>query len=141
MENNNTPPQNTSPVRQLRLVVHAEDFESALTFYRDVLRLPEEAAYEGDGDARVGILDAGRATLELANTEQVRMIDSVEAQGQPSARLRVAFEVDDAAIHTQQATAAGAQLTAEPTLTPWGSLNSRLEAPAGLQITLFQDVA
>jgi hypothetical protein len=28
---------------------------------------------------------------------------------------------------------------AEPRPTPWGSLNSRLEAPAGLQLTLFQE--
>lgn len=34
----------------------------------------------------------------------------------------------------------GAELVAPPTETPWGSLNSRLSAPAGLQITLFQEV-
>jgi catechol 2,3-dioxygenase-like lactoylglutathione lyase family enzyme len=53
-----------APVRQLRLVVEAEDYEAALVFYRDVLGLPEQEAYEGEGDARVTILDAGRATLE-----------------------------------------------------------------------------
>jgi hypothetical protein len=34
---------------------------------------------------------------------------------------------------------AGATVLAEPRPTPWGSLNSRLEAPAGLQLTLFQE--
>jgi hypothetical protein len=29
---------------------------------------------------------------------------------------------------------------APPTRTPWRSLNARLEAPAGLQITLFQEL-
>ena len=67
-----------APVRQLRVVVAAEDFEAALAFYRDALGLPQLAAFEGDGDARVAILDAGRATLELANPAQVAMIDSVE---------------------------------------------------------------
>ena len=37
----------------MRVVVEAEDFEEALAFYRDALGLPEEAAFEGDGDARV----------------------------------------------------------------------------------------
>jgi hypothetical protein len=36
--------------------------------------------------------------------------------------------------------AAGAELVAPPTETPWRSLNSRLEAPAGLQITLFEEL-
>ncbi|HUR15771.1 MAG TPA: hypothetical protein VMZ33_00670 [Candidatus Limnocylindrales bacterium] len=36
--------------------------------------------------------------------------------------------------------AAGASLIAPPLETPWRSLNSRLETPAGLQITLFQEL-
>jgi hypothetical protein len=28
---------------------------------------------------------------------------------------------------------------ADPVETPWGSRNSRLEAPAGLQLTLFEE--
>ncbi|MFF0371018.1 hypothetical protein [Micromonospora sp. NPDC005087] len=49
-------------VRQLRLVVEAADHDAAVAFFRDALGLPEEAAFSGDGDARVVILDAGRAT-------------------------------------------------------------------------------
>ncbi|MEM9566431.1 MAG: VOC family protein [Actinomycetota bacterium] len=136
-----TPPRDhQGRVRQLRLVVEAEDFERAVAFYRDVLGLPEHAAFEGDGDARVVILDAGRATLELANPAQKRMIDEVEAGGQASHRIRVAFEVDDTATVTDELTAAGADLVAEPAETPWRSLNSRLAAPAGLQITLFEEL-
>lgn len=129
-----------NPVRQLRLVVEAEDYDAALTFYRDVLGLPEQEAYQGEDDARVTILDAGRATLELSNPAQVRMIDRVEADGRPSLKLRVAFEVDDAAAATRQAVAGGAELVAEPRETPWRSLNSRLNGPAGLQLTLFQEL-
>jgi catechol 2,3-dioxygenase-like lactoylglutathione lyase family enzyme len=127
-------------VRQLRLVVTADDYDAALVFYRDVLGLPEEEAYQGEDGARVTILDAGRATLELSNPAQVRMIDAVEADGSPSARLRVAFEVDDTAAVTDELRHAGAELVAAPRETPWRSLNSRLEAPAGLQITLFQEL-
>lgn len=129
-----------APVRQLRLVVEAEDYEAALAFFRDALGLPEQASYAGDGDARVTILEAGRATLELSNPAQVKMIDRVEADGQPSAKIRIAFEVDDSAAVTMDLVEAGGTLIAEPRETPWRSVNSRLEAPAGLQVTLFQEL-
>ena len=133
----------TPPV-QLRLVVETEDFDAALAFYRDALGLPEQEAYEGDGGSRVVILGVTSATLELANPAQVRLIDEVEV-GRPVAHpypltIRVAFEVADAAATTTALEAGGATLVAPPTLTPWNSLNSRLEAPGGLQITAFQEL-
>lgn len=127
-------------VRQLRLVVEAADYEAAVAFYRDALGLPEEAAFSGDGDAEVMILDAGRATLEIANPAQKRMIDEVEVGRQVAPRIRVAFEVDDAEATTARLVAAGASEIAPPTRTPWQSLNSRLDAPADLQITVFEEL-
>ncbi len=53
--------------------------------------------------------------------------------------MRVAFEVDDVDSVTRRLDAAGATVLAEPVETPWGSRNARLEAPAGLQLTLFQE--
>ena len=128
------------PVLQLRVVVEAEDFDRALAFYRDVLGLPEEAAFEGDGDARVVILDAGRATLELANPAQRRMIDAVEVGRDVSPPIRLAFEVTDATAATAALAAAGATVIAAPVETPWRSLNARLAGPAGLQLTLFEEL-
>lgn len=128
------------PVLQLRLVVEAEDYDEAVAFYRDVLGLPEQVAFEGEGEARVAILDAGRATLEIANPAQKRMIDDVEVGHQTSARMRVAFEVTDSQGATDRLVAAGATLVAAPTETPWRSLNARLDAPGGLHITLFQEL-
>ncbi|MEM8618082.1 MAG: VOC family protein [Actinomycetota bacterium] len=133
-------PTEPSTVAQLRLVVEATEYETAVHFYRDVLGLHEQAAFEGDGGARVAILNAGRATLEIANPEQKRMIDAVEAGGHTSERIRVAFEVADTASVTDDLRSAGAEVVAEPTETPWRSLNSRLNAPAALQITLFQEL-
>ena len=127
-------------VLQLRLVVEATDYEAALRFYRDVLGLPEQAAFTGDGGAKVAILEAGRATLEIANPPQVAMIDEVEVGRRVSPHLRVAFEVADATGVTQRLVDAGAELIAPPTETPWRSLNSRLAAPAGLQLTLFEEL-
>ncbi|MFF4623141.1 VOC family protein [Nonomuraea jabiensis] len=133
-------PIDDRPVRQLRLVVEAEDYEAALAFYRDVLGLPEQAAFSGGDGARVAILDAGRATLEIANPAQKKMIDEVEVGRQVAPKLRVAFEVDDARGTTERLVAAGATEVAPPTVTPWESLNARLDAPAGLHITVFQEL-
>jgi predicted enzyme related to lactoylglutathione lyase len=130
----------SNPVLQLRLVVETEDFDDAVAFYRDVLGLPEEAAFEGSGCERVVILQAGRATLELANPAQHRMIDDVEVGRHVAPRLRVAFEVTDSPRATSDLVAAGARLVAPPVETPWRSLNARLDAPAGLHITLFQEL-
>lgn len=129
----------TGKVRQLRLVVHAADFEAAVRFYRDTLGMPEEESYSGEGGAEVMILGAGRATLELSNTPQVDMIDAVEVGRRVAPHFRVALEVDDTAAATRAALEGGAGLIAAPTATPWHSLNSRLDAPAGVQLTLFEE--
>jgi catechol 2,3-dioxygenase-like lactoylglutathione lyase family enzyme len=127
-------------VTQLRLVVAVDDFEAALRFYHEVLGLPIEEAYDGENDERVVILGAGRATLELANPAQKRMIDEVEVGRQVAPKMRVAFEVGDSATVTADLTAAGATLIAEPTRTPWDSLNARLDGPGPLHLTVFQEL-
>ncbi|MEU6725009.1 VOC family protein [Nonomuraea wenchangensis] len=132
--------ESRGPVRQLRLVVEAEDYEAALAFYRDVLGLPEEAAFSTGDGARVAILDAGRATLEIANPAQKKMIDEVEVGRQVAPKFRVAFEVDDSRGTTERLVAAGASEVAPPTVTPWQSLNARLDAPGGMHITVFQEL-
>jgi catechol 2,3-dioxygenase-like lactoylglutathione lyase family enzyme len=127
------------PVRQLRLVVLADDFDAALAFYRDVLGMPEAEAVSSPG-GRIAILDAGRATLELTDRAHGEYIDQVEVGRRVAGHIRVALEVGDAASATDAVRAAGATIIAEPTVTPWNSLNSRLEGAAGLQLTLFQEL-
>jgi predicted enzyme related to lactoylglutathione lyase len=130
--------QMTDGVRQLRLVVEADDYDAAVTFYRDVLGLTEEETYQ-DGEARVVILGAGRATLELVNGAQKRLIDEVEVGRDVAPRIRVAFEVGDTAAVGEEFVQGGAEMVAPPTRTPWRSLNARFDAPAGLHITVFQE--
>jgi catechol 2,3-dioxygenase-like lactoylglutathione lyase family enzyme len=127
-------------VRQLRLVVTAEDYDEALAFYRDALGMVELGAFASPDGGRVTILDAGRATLELTDPRNAAYIDEVEVGRRVAGHLRVAFEVDDATAVTGRLTAAGAVLLAPPTETPWRSLNARLEGPADLQLTLFQEL-
>jgi predicted enzyme related to lactoylglutathione lyase len=128
------------PVLHMRLVVEAPDYAEAVRFYRDVLGLPEELAVSGPDGAEVTILRAGRATLELANPAQKRYIDEVEVGRQVAPRMRVAFEVRDSSSATTRLVDGGAELIAAPVETPWRSLNARLSAPAGLQLTLFQEL-
>ena len=130
-------------VKQLRLVVHAEDYDEALRFFRDVLGMPEQEAYAGDGgpgSPEVTILDAGRATLEIANSAQADMIDEVEVGRRVAPHFRVALEVDDCAAASERATGGGAVPVAPPTRTPWDSLNARFDAPGDVHLTLFQEL-
>lgn len=131
-------------VSQLRLVLETDDLDGALSFYRDVVGLTEREAYSEEDGARVHILEIPSATLELANPQQIRFIDRVEV-GSPTAHpypltVRIAFEVPDAAAADQAWQAGGATGVAPPTETPWRSLNARLEAPGGMQVTAFQEI-
>ncbi len=142
-------------VRQLRLVVTADDYEAAVAVYRDALGLPELGAFT-DPDGRVVILDAGRATLEIADPPHAAYVDRVEGvardvtadagrdAGAPARtsgpRVRVAFEVTDAHGATRRLESAGAHVVAEPVRTPWDSFNARLDGPADLELTVFQEL-
>jgi catechol 2,3-dioxygenase-like lactoylglutathione lyase family enzyme len=130
----------TLPVSQLRVVLNVDDYPAAVRYYRDTLGLAEAAAFAGPDGAQVVILEAGRATLELANQAQSRFIATVETGGAPSTPVRLAFQVGDAVAATGTLTGAGAHLLAPPARTPWNSLNARLEGPGGVQVTVFQEL-
>ncbi|MGH3019267.1 MAG: deaminase [Gaiellaceae bacterium] len=128
------PPE--SPVRELRLAVTVPEYERALAFYRDVLGLPVVEAWdepEGSG----AVLAAGRATLELLSTAQAELIDRVEVGERVAGPIRVALEVADSARAAEELVAGGAEALSEPVVTPWRHRNVRLDAPGGLQLTLF----
>jgi lactoylglutathione lyase len=126
-------------VTELRLVVRADEYDQALAFYRDVLGLPELADFSS-GNGRVRLLDAGHATVEIVDSAQAAYIDEVEVGRRVAGHIRVALEVDDTPAVTRRLSDAGAQVLAEPTVTPWRSLNARLQAPDGLQLTLFAEL-
>jgi catechol 2,3-dioxygenase-like lactoylglutathione lyase family enzyme len=127
-------------VLQLRVVVEVQDYDEAVRFFHDAFGLPEVAAFDGGGDDRVVIFDAGHATLEIANPAHRIAVDQVETAGAVVApKFRLAFEVADAAGTTDRLVAAGAELLAPPVLTPWMSLNARLAAPGDIQITVFEE--
>lgn len=123
---------------ELRLVLTVDDFEQALAFYRDALGLPEREAWEAEGaGARIAILDAGRATLELVNEAQAAAIDKIEVGTRVAGPVRVAFDVGDSDALAVRLVAAGAEQLAPAVTTPWNDRNVRLRAPDGMQLTLF----
>jgi len=132
------PDERPGGVRELRLAVTAADWDAAVAFYRDGLGLPQLADFSSDR-GRVVLLDAGRATLELVDPDQAAYIDEVEVGRRVAGHIRVAFEVDDVDAGVRTLAEAGAEIVAEPTRTPWNSRNARLDAPAGLQLTLFEE--
>jgi lactoylglutathione lyase len=119
--------------------VTTEDYDEALRFYRDELGLPQLAVFDSE-PGRVTLLDAGRATLELMDQGNAKYVDEVEVGRRVAGHIRVAFQVDDSEATTRTLERAGATVLAEPVRTPWNSLNARLEAPAGLQLTLFTEL-
>jgi predicted enzyme related to lactoylglutathione lyase len=129
----------TGRVHELRLVVTTDDYDSAVAFYRDVLGMPASAEYLSEDQGRVVILEAGTATLEIGDRPHAEYVDDVEVGRRVAGPVRVALRVDDAMTATSAAADAGARVVAPPTRTPWRSLNARLETPAELQVTLYQD--
>jgi lactoylglutathione lyase len=123
-------------VTELRLAFTVEDFDQALAFYRDALGLEQLADWSSDS-GRVVALDAGRAVLELLDQAQAETVDAAEAGRRVSGTVRFALRVADSEATARRLAEAGAVPVAPPVLTPWGDRNARLEAPDGMQLTLF----
>ena len=129
-----TPP--TATVTELRVALTVSDFETALSFYRDALGLEVLADWSGE-QGRCIALSAGRATLELFDERQAAFVDDVEVGRRVSGPVRFAFEVCDAERAAATLAAAGATVEAPASPTPWGDVNARIQAPDGMQLTLF----
>jgi lactoylglutathione lyase len=122
-------------VHELRLVLTVEDLDSSVRIYRDLLGMREVPAVSSPG-GRVVILEAGRATLELADAAHAAYIDEVEVGHRCAGQVRIALGVVAVTEQSQRLENAGLVVVAPPTMTPFGSTNSRFELPDGLQLTL-----
>ena len=123
-------------VTELRLAFTVKDFDQALAFYRDALGLEQLADWSSEA-GRVVALDAGRAVLELLDEAQAGVVDEIEAGRRVSGTVRFALRVADSEATARRLADAGAAPVASPVMTPWGDRNARLEAPDGMQLTLF----
>jgi methylmalonyl-CoA/ethylmalonyl-CoA epimerase len=123
-------------VTELRVTLTVQDFGQALAFYRDALGLEQLADWSSES-GRVVVLDAGRATLELFDDAQAEAVDAIEAGRRVSGTVRLAMQVADSPDLARRLVAAGAIQVAPPVVTPWGDRNARVQAPDGMQLTLF----
>jgi methylmalonyl-CoA/ethylmalonyl-CoA epimerase len=123
-------------VKELRIALTVENYDEALAFYRDALglKLLDEWKTETSNGA---LLEAGRATLEIFDEGQAAMVDDVEVGQRVSGTIRFAFEVEDSAAVAAELVRAGAQHVADRVTTPWDDVNVRVQAPDGMQLTLF----
>jgi len=123
-------------VTELRVALTVEDFARAVAFYRDALGL-EQIADWSSAAGRVVVLEAGRATLELFDNAQAESVDAIEAGRRVSGTVRFALRVEDSGGMADRLVAAGAERVGPPVITPWGDRNARVQAPDGMQLTLF----
>jgi catechol 2,3-dioxygenase-like lactoylglutathione lyase family enzyme len=121
---------------ELRLALTVENFDEALAFYRDTLGLEPLEMWVGEG-SKGALLDAGRATLELFDEGQAAMVDEIEVGRRVAPKVRIAFRVENSTELADRLEAAGAERVAGPVETPWHDVNVRLNAPDGMQLTLF----
>ena len=124
-------------VRELRVAVTVEDFDRLVALYRDGLRLPVVKQWDSP-EGRGVVLAAGRATLELLDPADSAYTDQIEAGRRVSGPVRLAFQVADVEASGRALQAAGAEALGVPIQTTWADRNQRLQAPDGMQITLFQ---
>jgi methylmalonyl-CoA/ethylmalonyl-CoA epimerase len=123
-------------VTELRVALTVQDFGQALAFYRDTLGLEQIADWSSE-TGRVVVLDAGRASLELLDDGQAETVDAIEAGRRVSGTVRLALQVADSEDIAERLVVAGAVRVAPPVVTPWGDRNARVQAPDGMQLTLF----
>ena len=75
--------------------------------------------------------------LELLDEAQAEYVDRIEAGRRVAGPVRLAVDVPDSEAAARRLVEAGAEQIAEPVTTPWGDRNARVQAPDGMQLTLF----
>jgi catechol 2,3-dioxygenase-like lactoylglutathione lyase family enzyme len=123
-------------IHEFRVALTTDDFDQAVSFYRDGLGLDPGDLWTDNGLGQMFL--AGRAVLEIFDPSYADSVDQIEVGGKVSGQIRFAFEVEDIHAALERALKYGATLVHEPVLTPWNDLNVRLRSPEGIQITLFQ---
>lgn len=125
------------PVLELRVALTAADYERLLNFYIQILGSEPGEIWTNEG-TRGALFPIHYATLEILDEPAAQTVDSIEAGKRVSGQIRFALQVPDLDAALQRALAAGAVQVHEPVVTPWRDYNVRVQAPDGMQITLFQ---
>ena len=131
-----SPPAPQPGVRELRVALTVGDFAGALQMYQQGLQLETVKAWDTP-EGRGVVLAAGRGTIELLDQADAQYTDAVEAGRRISGPVRLALEVDDVGVAAASLVENGATEVHDPVVTSWGNPSQRLQAPDGLQLTLF----
>lgn len=123
-------------VNELRIILTVDNLDELITFYRDKVGLETSKEWHEEGGNGI-ILDAGRASLELIDAKHAARIDQIEVGERVSGPVRLALRVSEPiASVTRKLIDGGATEVAPPTQAPWSEV-SRVQAPDGMQLTLF----
>ena len=122
---------------QFRVSLTVNDFEKAVSFYRDVLGLTLENDWSTP-QGRCIVLSVDKATIELIDHNQATHIDDVEVGRRVSGQVRFAFQFPDVESAVGRAKANGAEILHDPVETPWKDVNARIVGPDAMQMTFFE---
>ena len=123
-------------MEEFRIALTAGKFDTALSFYRDVVGLSvmqEWPSQEGRGV----LFSLEKATLEIIDETHAAWVDRMEVGRRLSGPVRFAVKVSDIRSSLKSAVDAGIQILHEPVQTPWRDLNARIIGPDGMHVTLF----
>ena len=124
-------------VLEMRVAITTENFAELVAFYRDGLDV--EIAAEWPSEQGPGLMfEMGRATLEVFDPAYAAEVDALEVGARVSGPIRLALQVPDVQAALDRALAHGATLVHAPIVTPWHDINARIQAPDGMQVTLYQ---
>lgn len=124
-------------ILELRVALTVPNYESTVAFYRDGLGVDPAQLWVNENDRAI-LFELGRATLEVFDEPHAVVVDDLEVGKRVSGTVRFALQVPDVTAALERALAHGATLVHAPVLTPWRDYNARIQAPDGMQITLFQ---
>ncbi len=122
----------------LNLVLKVDDFDRSLALFRDELGMTVEEEWREVGNGV--LLNAGKATIELADATQAADVDRIEVGHPTDNKIRVALSTPHTEATGRVFAEYGATIEGEVVDTPWNHRNQRITTPEGVAITLFQEI-
>lgn len=111
---------------QFRFLFTSDCYEETVVFYAETMGLPIVRSWT----------DNGRGTIVAATGDsQIEIFEGEPSD--PLSNVALSWEVDDVNERYRDLVQAGVAFDGPPVVQPWGHLNCTLEAPHGLNITLF----
>ena len=110
----------------------ADDLQTSLAWYCDVVGFHVEEEHERDGELRAVSLRAGEQSIVISQDDWSKGRDREKGQAM-RLYLQTSQDVDEVAANIR---ARGGTLASEPTDMPWGARAFNLVDPDGFQLTI-----